>query len=238
MTVAGKSIILVDYTISTKEDGKVVDTTIESDAKAAGVYSEEASYKPRIIVIGSGEVPPGFEEALASMSEGEERTFEIPPEKAFGTRDPSKVRVIPAREFSVRGIIPRPGLEVELRGERGVVISVGSGRVIVDFNHALAGKTILFKARLLKTYAGPEEKIKALFLKWFSNVEEASIGVSISDGEVVLELPAQLMSQRDFTYNLSGFTEYVDKYLEEVNRLKIVATIYERKREESGQAGQ
>jgi len=62
--------------------------------------------------------------------------------------------------------------------------------------------------------------------------------VSISDGEVVLELPAQLMSQRDFTYNLSGFTEYVDKYLEEVNRLKIVATIYERKREESGQAGQ
>jgi len=233
MPISDRDVVLIDYTISTKAEGKIVETTLEEDAKAAGIYREENVYKPRVIVIGANELPQGFEEALKELDEGAEKTFEIPPEKAFGNREPGKVRVIPAREFSARGIIPRTGLEVEIRGESGDIISVGSGRVIVDFNHPLAGKNILFKVKVLKIFKESDKKVKALFLKWFRNLEEQDVKVSLSDGEALIEVPSQVLLRRDFTLGLSGFTEYIDRYLEDVKKVKLSAIIYERKQEEA-----
>jgi len=101
--------VLLEYTITDKATSRVIETTSEELAKESGTYSEERRYGPRLVVVGAGELPSGLEEVLLEMTEGEEREVTLPPEKAFGRRDPTKVRVVPAREFSARGLIPRVG---------------------------------------------------------------------------------------------------------------------------------
>lgn len=225
-------VVLLDYTLLLKEDGRVIETTSEEVAKGAGVYSEDAEYAPRLVVIGSGELPSGLEEALKEMEEGEEREIVLPPEKAFGRRDPSKVKVLPARELSARGVVPRVGMEVEVRGDRGVVLSVGSGRVIVDFNHPLAGKEVVYRVKLVKVLRSPEEKVSGLLEKRLGRLE--GVGVRVEGGEATLELPFRLLHSRELVHALEEFAGDVERHVKEVARVRIVSEIFERRAEGEG----
>ncbi len=64
--------------------GKVFDTSIESEARKSGLFSPARDYKPIQVKLGSGQVIPGFEEALLGMTISEEKEVTIPPEKAYG----------------------------------------------------------------------------------------------------------------------------------------------------------
>ena len=64
--------------------GQVFDTSMESEAKKAGLYSPARDYKPLQVKLGAGQVIPGFEEALIGMTINEEKEVTIPPEKAYG----------------------------------------------------------------------------------------------------------------------------------------------------------
>jgi peptidylprolyl isomerase len=64
--------------------GKAFDTSIESEAKKAGLYNRARDYKPIQVKLGAGQVIAGFEEALVGMAINEEKQVTIPPEKAYG----------------------------------------------------------------------------------------------------------------------------------------------------------
>ena len=132
--------------------------------------------RPLLVFVGKGELIKGLEEALEGMKVGEEREIEIPPEKAFGERKAELIAIIPEREFRKRGITPYPGLVIEADGRRGRVLSVSGGRVQVDFNHELAGKTVVYKVKVIKEVKENTEIARHLFLRYFGrepeNVEE------------------------------------------------------------------
>ncbi|MEM1870486.1 MAG: FKBP-type peptidyl-prolyl cis-trans isomerase [Thermofilaceae archaeon] len=223
--------VLLEYTIIDKATARVLETTTEQVAKDAGLYSEETKYGPRLVILGSGELPSGLEEQLVDVGEGEEREIELPPEKAFGRRDPEKIRVIPAREFSARGIIPRAGMEVEVRGERGTVISVGSGRVIVDFNHPLAGRELVFKVKVVKVLKSAKEKTEALFKKYVT-IDGASL--NFENGTAVITIPFNALFSPENLEALNAFARSVESYVSDIKAVKLVSTILERNTEEAG----
>jgi|SRR5713101_4007886 len=64
--------------------GKVFDTSMEKEAKSAGLYNPARDYKPLQLIIGTGKVIQGFDEALVGMKINEEKEVVIPPEKAYG----------------------------------------------------------------------------------------------------------------------------------------------------------
>jgi len=139
---------------------------------------------PLPVLVGAGELIPGLEEVLKDAKEGSEIEVEIPPEKAYGRRDPEKIAVISLSEFKKRGITPYPGLVIEADGARGRVLSVSGGRVQVDFNHELAGKTLVYKVKVLKELKANTDIAKALFKRYFGRepekVEEVDGGVRIT----------------------------------------------------------
>lgn len=84
MSVADRGdTVKVHYTGRIK-GGEIFDTSYEDVAKKAGVYQKGREYKPISFIIGAGKVIRGFEEALIGMKEGEEKEFEVPPEKGYG----------------------------------------------------------------------------------------------------------------------------------------------------------
>lgn len=64
--------------------GKVFDTSIEKEAQSAGLYNRARDYKPLQVILGTGKVISGFEEALIGMKVNDEKEVTIPPEKAYG----------------------------------------------------------------------------------------------------------------------------------------------------------
>ena len=64
--------------------GKVFDTSIESEARKARLYTPARDYKPLQVRLGGGQVIDGFEEALLGMGINEEKEVTIPPEKGYG----------------------------------------------------------------------------------------------------------------------------------------------------------
>ncbi len=164
--------VLVEYSLRLRDTGQLVDTTSEEEARKEGMYEEDRIYGPQLIVIGEGRVIPGLEEAIRGMNVGEEREVEIPPEKGYGARDPTKVKTYSLKQFMRHGIYPEIGKIVEINGQVGRIVAVESGRVKVDFNHPLAGRTLVAKIKIVKKLEDDAEKIKYLAARRFNTKPE------------------------------------------------------------------
>lgn len=153
MTIATGDSVVVEYT-GRLEDGAVFDTSRESVAAEAGLKEQQPSrdFDPITVELGSGRIIDGFQEALVGMEEGEERTVQIPPEKAYGERSADRVLEYDPETFAeMLGEQPTEGMHVETEDRgRGQVDHVDSDAVRVDFNHALAGEPLEFEIEVIE----------------------------------------------------------------------------------------
>ncbi len=121
------------------EDGSVVDSNFDQS--------------PATLSIGDGNLPLGFEEHLLGMAVGQQSSFTVLPEKAFGQHNPSNIQRVKRKSFAADMALSE-GLVVSFadanRGELpGVIQTIGDDEVTVDFNHPLAGKTLVFKVEII-----------------------------------------------------------------------------------------
>jgi FKBP-type peptidyl-prolyl cis-trans isomerase 2 len=141
---AGDS-IQVDYT-GKYENGTVFDTSNEDVAKQAGVYDSSRAYAPLAFKVGSGGMIKGFDEGVIGMKVGEEKTLRIPPEKAYGEYDKSKILAVPL-DNSTKDL--KPGEKINTVYGPATVLEVNETHAMIDFNHRLAGKTLIFDVKLI-----------------------------------------------------------------------------------------
>ena len=120
-------------------DGEVIDSTFDKD--------------PAALEIGDENLPENFEAYLMGLKAGDRETFEVPPEKAFGQHNPSNVQTFKRHEFSADMVL-EPGVMISFADARqselpGVVSRVEGDQVDVDFNHPLAGRTLMFEVEII-----------------------------------------------------------------------------------------
>ncbi len=97
--------VSVDY-IGSLEDGKVFDTSIESVAKAHNLSTPEREYVPLNFTAGRPGVIEGFSQGVMGMKVGDTKVLKIPPDKAYGPINPSRINIIP-RTQEVPAKFPR-----------------------------------------------------------------------------------------------------------------------------------
>jgi peptidylprolyl isomerase len=205
--------ILTNYTLTVKESGETVGTTLESVAKEKKLYRGEERYEPFFIVVGEGWVPKGLEEALMGLEPGKASTIELPPEKAYGVRDPKKVRLVPLRKFTAEGVTPVPGLQVNVDGKSAQVRSVGAGRVQVDYNHPFAGKTLIYDITIEKVIESGDEKIRNLIHKRIPSADQQKFEIKIENGKLQVEVPEEAFFLEGIQVAKRTVTADVEKYL-------------------------
>lgn len=191
MKVAKGDVVRLHYTGKVKETGEVFDTTYEEVAKEAGLYREDAVYGAVPIIIGAGHVLKGLDEALEGLEVGKKYELEIPPEKGFGKRDFRLIKTLTLGQFKKHGVYPFPGLEVEIDGKRARVLSVSSGRVRVDFNHPLAGKTLLYEVEIVEKIDDPIEQVKGLIELRLPKVNMDRVQIEVGEKEVIIDFGEQ-----------------------------------------------
>jgi peptidylprolyl isomerase len=208
--------ILMDYTLKVKETGETVGTTLETVAKETKLYHGEEHYEPFFVVVGEGWVPKGLDETLPSFEVGKARTVELPPEKAYGARDPKKVRLVPLRKFTADGMTPVPGLQVNIDGKVAQVRAVGAGRVQVDYNHPFAGKTLIYDVTVQKVVETDEDRVKNLLHKRLPSVEEQKFNVKVTDGKLETEIPEEAFFLEGLQVAKRTITADVEKFFPKI----------------------
>ena len=121
------------------EDGTVVDSTQDDD--------------PLCLRIGDGTLHPSLERCLAGLTAGTCKTFRLTSEQGFGPYDPEMVQPMERSEFAEQGML-EPGTMIAFQTPTGdtlpgCILSIEEQRVLVDFNHPLAGRDFEFEVRIL-----------------------------------------------------------------------------------------
>lgn len=138
--------ISVNY-VGKLEDGTIFDTSLKEAAIEAGKYNQMRDYEPLTFTVGAGQMIKGFDEGVVGMQVGEEKTLTIPPEEAYGEYSEEFAREIPidAVDFT-----PEVGIRlVTDNGLTGTITKVSENNFVVDFNHELAGKTLIFVVKIV-----------------------------------------------------------------------------------------
>ncbi|HKM75929.1 MAG TPA: FKBP-type peptidyl-prolyl cis-trans isomerase [Candidatus Bathyarchaeia archaeon] len=213
MPIKNGDFLLINYTLKVKETGEIVGTTIESVAKEAKLYRGEEHYEPFFVIVGEGWVPKGLDEALTSYEVGKANTIELPPEKAYGIRDPKKVRLVPLRKFRADGLTPVPGLQVNVDGKTAQVRAVGAGRVQVDYNHPFAGRTLIYDLTVERQVETDEDKMRKLIHREISSVDQQKFGIKIEDGRLEVEVPEEAFFLEGLQVVKRTLTADIEKFL-------------------------
>ena len=121
------------------------------------VFDSSEGREPLTFLVGHKQMIPGFERELMGKELGEKVEFTLSPEDAYGEHNPDAIQQVPLEMFG--GIKPEIGMT--LMSDMGPfrVTEVGDELITVDFNHALAGKSLTFNVEVVELRDATEEEI-------------------------------------------------------------------------------
>ena len=213
MTIQKGDFIRVSYT--GKNEDRVFDTTDEEIAKANEIYNEKGKYGGDVIIVGACHTVAGLDEDLVGKDVGYSGSVTMPPEKAFGIRNPELIETVPITKFEQR---PQVGMPVLVDGRQGIVIRAIGRMATVDFNRFLAGQTVTYDYEIKEKIEDNESKVKGLLGLYIGK----EFWVEIKDSTATVEIPPEitfnqrwLMSKRQIANELIENTDIIEVvYLE------------------------
>lgn len=142
LTVQNNSFLTLHYRIALSEGGDIVNTFVE---------------KPATLLMGGGQFAPPLEAVLMGLPEGEQRTFVLEPEQAFGLRNPELVQNLSLKTLRKNSDAEETyvvGDMVEFNAPQGgtyagIIQSMDDDNAWIDFNHPLAGKAVTFEVKII-----------------------------------------------------------------------------------------
>ncbi|MDR2699640.1 MAG: peptidylprolyl isomerase [Nitrososphaerota archaeon] len=224
MTFQKGDFILINYTGRVKETNEVFDTTYEEVSKKERLHKEGDAYEPKLVVVGEGWVLKALDDALLDMESEQESIVEISSDKAFGQRDPEKIKRVPLRQLLAKEINPIIGSRIEYQGKMASIRAVGAGRVLLDFNPPLAGRTLIYDVIPKKKLDSSEEKILAIIHRRVPVVEQEKFNVTIKDDNLTIDMPEDTFYVEGIQIAKRGIAMDIQKYLPNLVQTQFVET--------------
>ena len=138
MTIQKGKQVSFDYTLSV--DGEVVDSS--------------KGGQPLEYTHGEGKIIIGLEKEMEGLKVGDEKTVEVKPEEAYGVKDPQAFRDVPKSSLP-QGLEPKVDMMLQMQGPGGQALpvrisEVKDDKIVLDLNHPLAGKTLMFQVKIVE----------------------------------------------------------------------------------------
>jgi FKBP-type peptidyl-prolyl cis-trans isomerase SlyD len=150
------------------EKNKVVSLTYELIVD--GVLADKADEtRPLEYIHGTGMLLPKFESEVEGKEPGEEFAFTLTPEEGYGTYDATRLVELPKEAFMIDGKVREDllviGKMIPMVNDSGQVVNgrvylVTDDKVIMDFNHPMAGKTLNFTGKVVEVREATEKELK------------------------------------------------------------------------------
>lgn len=118
------------------------------------VFDSSAGREPLEFTVGAGQMIPGFENGILDMKLNEKKTIEIPASEAYGERRDELLQEVPKSQLPEE-IKPEVGMPLMAQLPDGsqqqlVIAEVREESIVVDANHPLAGKDLVFDVEVVE----------------------------------------------------------------------------------------
>jgi FKBP-type peptidyl-prolyl cis-trans isomerase 2 len=131
------------------DDGDLVAVHYTGTLDDGSEFDSSREREPLEFVVGSGQVIPGFDDAVRGLNIGDSTTVRIEADQAYGEPDPEAIIDFPIEdvpeEFRVEGMQVMVG-----NGIPATVIEVTEDTVTIDANHPLAGQALTFEIEIVE----------------------------------------------------------------------------------------
>ncbi|CAI8202764.1 MAG: peptidylprolyl isomerase [Sulfurovum sp.] len=132
-----------------------------TDAQTGEQLDSNAGQAPLEFVSGKGQIIPGLENKLVQMNEADKADVMVYPKDGYGEYNEEAIQTLPVEQFA--GIELKEGMSLYGTGEQGETVQVAvktfdDKEVTIDYNHPMAGKTLMFSVSVLATRAATEEE--------------------------------------------------------------------------------
>ncbi|UTJ05804.1 FKBP-type peptidyl-prolyl cis-trans isomerase [Arcobacter roscoffensis] len=142
-------VIGIEYTLKDANSGEQLDTNV--------------GQAPLEFIAGKGQIIPGLESKLVDMSENDKADVLVEAKDGYGEYNEEAIQVLPKEQFA--GIELSEGMSLYGTGQNGetvqvVVKSFDENEVTIDYNHPMAGKTLMFSVVVTSMRAATEEELQ------------------------------------------------------------------------------
>ncbi|EIL92784.1 FKBP-type peptidyl-prolyl cis-trans isomerase [Rhodanobacter fulvus Jip2] len=148
MQIAENAVAAFHYTL-TDDEGQVIDSS--------------KGREPLTYLHGGGQIVPGLEKQMAGRGVGDKFTADVAPEEGYGVHHAELLQEVPREAFQGVDDI-QPGMQFQGRGPQGeinvTVTKVEDGKVFIDGNHPLAGKTLHFDIEVTNVREATGEELE------------------------------------------------------------------------------
>ncbi len=179
--------IELSFEMRAGQDKKLISTSKEDLAKKEDIFDDKKKYKNAVIVIGTEGLFKEINDSFKEAEVGKEYEVTVPAKDAYGMRDNKNIKVVPMREFQRNKINPEIGKEVNINNKSGKIISVTPGRVLIDYNHELAGKDLYYKYQVVKIIDDIKDKVNAIIDMDYTDSEDFT--VNIENDLISIQIP-------------------------------------------------
>lgn len=143
-------------------DGKQIslEFTLSLDDKTQ--VQSNIGQEPMVYVHGTQQIIPGLEKQLTGLKVGDTKHVEIAPEDGYGPRDPKRTQEVEKDKIPEEA--RKVGSKLTGQGPQGQpmyaeVKEVKDKTLVLDLNHPLAGKKLIFDVKVLKVENAPAEPL-------------------------------------------------------------------------------
>lgn len=144
-------------------NNKVVSIHYKGTLSDGTVFDSSEGREPLQFVFGSGMIIPGLEEGIAGLKVGDKKTVEIGFEKAYGPVREDAKQEVPKAQLP-QDVELKVGMQLAAQGPHGVlpvtVSEIKEETVLMDFNHPLAGKDLIFEVEVVEVREATKEDLE------------------------------------------------------------------------------
>ncbi len=135
------------------EKGNKIKVEYEGKLEDGQVFDSSKGKEPLAFEAGEGQVIKGFDEAVIGMEKDQEKEFSIEPKDAYGEIKPELTQEVP-RDALPKDQEPKVGMGLMLSAPNGQqmpsqITEVTDEKVVIDINHPLAGKKLIFNIKIV-----------------------------------------------------------------------------------------
>jgi FKBP-type peptidyl-prolyl cis-trans isomerase 2 len=123
------------------------------------VFDTSKEREPLEIVVGSNQIITKLEESIIGMSSGDEKTIELDPKDAYGERNEELIKEMPLNSLpeGIKVGTPLKGTTPEGQPLQSVVKEMKEETAVLDFNHVLSGKKLIFDLDIIEVNESTED---------------------------------------------------------------------------------
>ncbi len=214
--ISENDLVLINFVGKVKSTGQVIDFTYKELAEKENVDTSKVDLSPVLVIPSAKYTFDAISKSLIGKKEGDKYSLDLKPEEAFGKFNSKLVKTYSLDSFRENKINPSVGDMVSLDGMPATVMSVGGGRVMVNFNHPLAGKELTYDIEVFKVLADDSEKISAIFKHYIGKPPEK---VEVKDSDVEIKYSSSIEK-----HVADAIIDDINKYVRKEFKVKITSS--------------